>query len=685
MSRWVRWPAGAPGPLAYGADYNPEQWPSEVWAQDMALMREAGVNLVNVGIFAWAQVQPGEDSWDWGWLDEVLDLLHANGIAVDLGTGTSSPPPWLTTLHPEILPVTADGRTISPGGRQHFRPSSPVFRRYAMSHVRTLASRYRAHPALAMWHVSNELGCHNVADFSDDAAVGFRSWLAERYGNLEALNAAWATAFWSQRYSSWEQILPPRLAASIPNPTQQLDFKRFSSWTLQDYLQAEVAILRELTPDIPITTNFMVMANNVDGMDYAAWAGDVDLVANDHYLIAAREDAYDDLCFSANLTSGIAGGDPWFLMEHSTSAVNWQPVNPPKPAGQLRRDSLTNVAYGSDAVSFFQWRASAAGAEKYHSAMVPHAGADSRIFRDVCSLGSELAALAEVVGTQAIPSRVAILFDWTSWWASELGSHPSTLLRYRETALAWHRAFSELGIGVDVQPLGADLSPYTLVVAPLLYVVDSATRKRLAGFVTSGGHLITTFFSGIVDEHDHVHLGGYPGALRDLLGIRVEEFGPLLPGVEVPLDGGGHASLWAERIDVVGEDVQALLSYAAGDLTGVPAATRRTVGDGSASYVGAQLDPASLRGVCHQLAGLSGVAAELEPSLGGAVIRRVRGDASRRFTFLINGSRQPQTVTTGRGLELLTGQVVSGHVRLLPLGVAVIRDDGSGETQAAQT
>ncbi|MET0492786.1 MAG: beta-galactosidase [Actinoplanes sp.] len=644
--RWLRWPDPAPGPrLAYGADYNPEQWPRAVWDDDIRAMRAAGVNIVSLAIFSWARLEPAEGEYDIGWLDEIMDLLHAGGIAVDLATATASPPPWLTTKHPEILPVDERGATIWPGGRQHWRPTSPIFRAHALRLVRLLAERYGDHPALAAWHVSNELGCHNVYDYSDDAAAAFRVWLRERYAGLGALNAAWGTSFWSQHYSDWAQILPPRHAATHPNPTQQLDFKRFSSDALKDHLCAERDLLHELTPAIPVTTNFMVMGGQKP-MNYADWAAEVDFVANDHYVIPGPQ-ARDELSFSANLTGHLAGGRPWFLMEHSTSAVNWQPVNVPKKPGELARDSLTHVAHGADAVCFFQWRQSRAGAEKYHSAMVPHAGTSSQLFQDVVALGGTLRDLASVAGTPRTPARAAILFDWTSWWAVEQDSHPTERLRYRQEALDWYTAFLDLGGRADVIPVGASFEGYDVVVAPVLHVVPAALATRLTAFVEGGGHLITTYFSGIVDENDHVWLGGHPGSLRDLLGIRIEEFGPLLDGDTAELDNGTTGTLWTDRIDLLSEDTAVLASYKTGDQAGRAAITRRAAGDGSAAYVSTRLGPDGLAPVLADLLSRAGVGSELPEPLRGQVELAVRGTTR----FLINRTDDPVDITALGGAD----------------------------------
>ncbi|MFB7596372.1 beta-galactosidase [Streptomyces sp. NPDC056160] len=669
------YPVGPDGSrrLVYGADYNPEQWPREVWEEDVRLMREAGVNVVSLAIFSWARLQPTADSWDFTWLDEVMDLLHAAGVGVDLATATASPPPWLTTAHPEILPVTATGETLWPGARQHWRPTSPVFRAHALRLVRALATRYADHPALVAWHINNELGCHNIYDHSDDAARAFRAWLRRRYTSLDALNQAWGTAFWSQHYSAWDQILPPRLAASHPNPTQQLDFKRFSSDALKDHLLAEREVLRELTPHTPVTTNFMVMSG-IKGMNYADWAQAVDFVSNDHYVVPGPQDR-DELSFCANLTSGIAGHRPWFLMEHSTGAVNWQPVNVPKRPGELARDSLLHVAHGADAVCFFQWRQSAAGAEKYHSAMVPHAGADSDVFRDVVGLGGTLRSLAAVGGTEREKARVAILFDWDSRWAAEQDSHPTALLDYHREALDWYSALLRLGVRADVVPVPqSDFSAYDVVIAPVLHMVPQTLAKELTRYVEGGGHLVTTYFSGVVDENDHVWLGGYPGALRELLGIRIEEFGPLPEGdsVELDLDGTPAGTLWTDRISLTDGDTQVLARYRTGAFATRPAVTRRTTGHGSAAYVSTRLGAQGLAGLLPALLAPAGVSSELPEHARGVVEQAVRRDADNRYVFLVNRGDEAVALPGVSG-EVLTGHTDDGVLALPPHGVAVLR------------
>ncbi|MFJ9245869.1 beta-galactosidase [Streptomyces sp. NPDC101776] len=659
--------------LAYGADYNPEQWPREVWDEDIRLMREAGVNIVSVGIFSWARIQPAQDTWDFGWLDEIMDLLHAGGIGVDLATATASPPPWLSTEHPEILPVTAAGETLWPGGRQHWRPTSPVFREHALRLVRKLAERYADHPALVAWHVSNELGCHNVYDYSDDAARAFRDWLRARYSTVDTLNQAWGTAFWSQRYSDWEQILPPRLAASFPNPTQQLDFKRFSSDALKEHLRAERDLLREITPSVPVTTNFMVMGNT-KGMNYADWAAEIDFVSNDHYVLPGSQDR-DELSFSANLVSGISAGKPWFLMEHSTSAVNWQPVNVAKRPGDLARDSLLHVAHGADAVCYFQWRQSAAGAEKYHSAMVPHAGADSEVFRAVAELGRTLRTLAPLAGADRETARVGIVFDWESWWASEQDSHPTDRLDYRQEALDWYSALLDLGVRADVVTAQTALDRYDVVITPVLHMIPAALSKELTRYVEQGGHLVSTYFSGVVDENDHIWLGGYPGALRDLLGIRIEEFGPLLDGdtVELDLADATTGSLWTDRIAVTDLEVEVLAHYRSGTYAGRPAVTRRTVGGGSAAYVSTRLGRDGLLSLLPELLAPAGVGSELPDGARGDVELTVRRNTDSRYLFLVNRTDKTVPLTGLSGELLVGGAGADGFPVLSPREVAVVR------------
>ncbi|SCL31715.1 beta-galactosidase [Micromonospora nigra] len=656
--------------IYYGADYNPEQWPESVWADDVELMRRAGVNLVSVGIFSWALLEPEPGRFTFDWLDRALDVLHAGGIRVDLATATASPPPWLAHRHPETLPRRADGALLWPGGRQAYCPSSPVFRQRSLALVEAVATRYATHPAVVMWHVSNELGCHNVHCYCDVSAEAFRRWLRERYGDLDGLNDAWGTAFWSQRYHDWAEVNPPRLAPTFANPTQQLDFLRFSSDEQRAQLRAERAVLAGLVEQ-PVTTNFMI-GTGIKYLDYHSWAGDVDVVANDHYLTAADPQSHVGLSLAGDHTRGVARGAPWLLMEHSTSAVNWQPRNVAKTPGQLRRNSLAHVARGADGVLFFQWRASRAGAEKFHSALVPHAGADTKVFREVCRLGADLRSLAEVRGSR-VDADVAILFDYEAWWGAELDSHPSVDVSYADRLHALYESLWRRGVTADVVHPSTDLSAYRLVLVPTLYLVRDGHAAALRAFVEAGGTALVTYFSGIVDEHDHIRLGGYPGAFRDLLGVRTEEFFPLRAGETVRLDDGSTADVWTEWLHA--EDAEVLAAYADGPLPGVPALTRRPVGAGAAWYVGTRLDTAATDALVARLVADAGVRPAAEAPPGVEVVRRRDGD--RSWLFVVNHTGDAARLAA-TGVELLSGASCAGTL-VVPAGeVAVVRESAGG-------
>ncbi|WP_051477132.1 beta-galactosidase [Arthrobacter sp. Br18] len=654
----------ADGRLVFGCDYNPEQWHPEVWVEDVRLMKEAGVNLVAVNIFGWAELEPTPGAYSFDRLDAVLDLLAEQGIGVNLGTGTSSTPAWLTTLHPEVLPQAADGTRRWPGGRQAWCPSSPVYREHALRLVEQVATRYGGHPALRIWHVSNELGCHNALCYCEVSADAFRAWLRTRYGTLDELNNAWGTAFWSQRYSAWDQILPPRLTLSATNPTQTLDYQRFSSDELLAHYTAEEAILRRLSA-APVTTNFMVSAH-IRNQDYWSWAPHMDLIANDHYLDHRLDSPTSELAFAADASRGLAQGAPWLLMEHSTGAVNWQPRNIAKIPGEMLRNSLAHLARGADGLCFFQWRASLQGSEKFHSAMLPHAGIDSQNWRDVLELGSSLHRLAEVAGTR-VQAEVALVFSWEAWWAHDQESHPSSDVRYLDQVHAAYRALWDAGITVNVVAPGADLTAYRLVVVPGLYLVRDTDAAALAAYVAGGGHALVTFFSGIVDENERVRPGGYPGAFRDLLGIRSEEFFPLHPRDSLTLSNGGTATLWSEALRL--EGAEAVLTYDGGHLAGGPAVTRHGFGEGRAWYTGTVLDPATLKGLLTTAAAEAGV---VLPDVQEGLEVIVRSGNGRTYVFLINHSSEDRKYRVA-GTELMTAEA-SDNAVVVPAGaVRVVR------------
>lgn len=579
-----------PERLWFGGDYNPEQWPREIWNEDMQLMQRAGVTVATVAVFAWSKLEPREGEFEFGWLDELLDLLHNHGISVDLATATAAPPAWMAKNHPDTLPVNAQGVRLGTGSRQQYSPSSKTYARLAARLVTKLAERYGNHPAVISWHLNNELGCHVAHSFDADSASAFRVWLESKYGSLEALNLAWNTEFWSQKYSDWQEINPPTLAPTFINPTELLDWDRFSSDALLGVYKAEAEILRKLTPQIPLTTNFMGIFKHAN---YWKWAAEVDFVSDDSYPDPIDPQHPAQTAATRDLMRSLARGKSWLIMEQAPNAVNWRPQNAAKPAGMNRLYSMQALARGADGIMYFQWRQSKAGAEKFHSGIVPHAGPETRVFRETAALGNELKDMQSIIATRN-QARVAMVFDWESWWAIEQPAG-HTQLSYLGNFMTWYRPLYDANVLVDFVAPHDDLSEYDLVVAPMLYIMDSQTQQNLADYVAAGGHLAVSYQSGILDENATVHLGGYFGKLQEVLGIWVEEFAPLakpvrsgksLPEVQLSGELTGKGKVWTEKIHT--STANSVAQFVDGFNAGSPAITRNTYGKGTAWYVGTQ-------------------------------------------------------------------------------------------------
>jgi beta-galactosidase len=662
--------------LAFGGDYNPEQWPENVWHEDVRLMREAGVSMVSVGIFSWALLEPAAGEYDFGWLDRVLDLLHEGGIRVDLGTPTVVPPVWFYRAHPEALPVREDGTRYEFGSRGAICHSNADYRAAVANITTRLAERYGDHPALAMWHVHNEYGVPVSACYCDSCAAHFRRWLETTYGTVDAVNEAWGTAFWGQRYTDLEQINPPRATPTVGNPGQALDYKRFADATIRENFRMERDILHRLSPGVPVTTNFMTALSQCDSLDYWAWGREVDLVTNDHYLITDGRRTHVNLAMAADLTRSVAGGAPWLLLEHSTSGVNWQPRNPAKAPGQMARNSLAHVARGSEGAMFFQWRQSRRGAEKFHSAMVPHGGTGTRVWREVVELGKALDALGEIRGTRTV-ADAAVLWDWQSWWAQNLDWRPSEDHDARERADAFYEALYDRHLTVDFAHPEADLSAYPLVVVPALYLMTEAAGRNLTRYAEGGGTLVVSYFSGIVDEHDAVHDGAYPGPLREALGLTVEEFSPLLRDETVLVTGPDgvalEADVWTEF--VVPRGAETVWTYADGLTAGRPAVTRHRLGEGTAWYVSTRLGRTGLDALLGRAAEDAGLAPRQDLPRDVEVVRRT--GESGTFLFALNHTASDVKVPLDTpGTELLTGERAAGRLALPAGAVRVVRLDG---------
>lgn len=669
--------------LLHGADYNPEQWENYpgIIEKDITMMQQAKCNVMSVGIFSWAKLEPREGEYDFAWLDAVIEKLYAAGIHIFLATPSGARPAWMSQKYPEVLRVGRDRVSALHGGRHNHCMTSPVYREKTLKINRLLAERYSQHPAVLGWHISNEYGgeCHCGL-----CQQKFRDWLKARYKTLDALNHAWWSTFWSHTYTDWSQIESPAPQGEVSIHGLNLDWRRFNTAQVSDFCRHEVAPLKAVNADLPVTTNFMEYFYDYD---YWQLAKEIDFISWDSYPMWHREKEETTLaCYTAmyhDMMRSLKGGKPFVLMESTPSTTNWQPISKLKKPGMHILSSLQAVAHGADSVQYFQWRKSRGSVEKFHGAVIDHVGhLDTRVGREVSKLGDMLARLSAVAGCRT-EARVAIIFDQQSRWAMDDAAGPRNMgLEYEKTVNEHYRPFWEKGIAVDVIDADQPLSQYALVIAPMLYMVRQGFAERAEAFVAEGGHLVTTYWSGIVDETDLCFTGGFPGPLRKLLGIWAEEIDCLGEGERNLVQGlAGNASGLQGPYQVRHlcellhtETAQALATYRDDFYAGRPAVTVNRFGNGKAWHVASRNDLQFQRdffaGIINELALPQAVDADFPPG----VVATARTDGESTWVFVQNFTAQQQLVTLPEGYtDSMTDAAAVGETVLLPWDCRVLK------------
>ncbi|HHK9551172.1 beta-galactosidase [Enterobacter sichuanensis] len=669
--------------LLHGADYNPEQWENYpgIIEQDIAMMQQAKCNVMSVGIFSWAKLEPREGEYDFAWLDNIIEKLYAAGIHIFLATPSGARPAWMSQKYPEVLRVGRNRVPALHGGRHNHCMSSPVYRAKTLKINGLLAERYSHHPAVLGWHISNEYGgeCH-----CDLCQARFRDWLKARYKTLDALNHAWWSTFWSHTYTDWSQIASPAPQGEVSIHGLNLDWRRFNTAQVTDFCRHEVAPLKAANAELPVTTNFMEYFYDYD---YWQLAKAIDFISWDSYPMWHREKDETALaCYTAmyhDMMRSLKGGKPFVLMESTPSTTNWQPTSKLKKPGMHILSSMQAVAHGADSVQYFQWRKSRGSVEKFHGAVIDHVGhLDTRVGREVTRLGEMLARLSGVVGCRT-EARVAIVFDQQNRWALDDAEGPRNMgMEYEKTVNEHYRPFWEKGIAVDVIDADGDLSQYALVIAPMLYMVREGFAGRAEAFVANGGHLVTTYWTGVVDETDLCHLGGFPGPLRKLLGIWAEEIDCLgegernlvqgLAGNAAGLQGPYQVRHLCELIHA--ESAQVLATYRDDFYAGRPAVTVNRVGKGKAWHVASRNDLPFQRdffaGIINELALPRAIESELPPG----VVATARTDGETSWVFVQNYTAQQQYITLPQGYtDCMTDAAAAGDTVLLPWDCRVLR------------
>ena len=653
------------GRILYGGDYNPNQWPKEIWEQDMVYFKDARINSATINVFSWAKIQPAEDTYYFDELDEIVEMLSKENYDIVLATSTGAMPAWLYKKYPEVARTDYFGRHHKFGQRHNHCPNSLVFQKYAKALVEKLAERYAHNPHVTCWHISNEYGGECYCENCEKA---FRVWLKNKYGTIEAVNKAWNMEFWGHTVYDWDEIVQPNaLGDGMENGTDtafaglSVDYRRFMSDSMQENYKMERDVVRRYNSDTIITTNLM---GTYKFLDYFKWAKEMDIVSWDNY--PSYNTPWSFTAMSHDLMRGLKDA-PFMLLEQTPSQQNWQPYNSLKKPGQMRAQSIQTMAHGADTVQFFQLRRSVGGCEKFHGAVIGHVGHNNtRVFREVKQLGEELERLGTSTLGSVNQADVGIIFDWDNYWALDYTSGPTEDLKYVDQIHHYYKFFYDNNIGVNMIPVDADFSKYKIVVAPVLYMVKEGMKEALTKFVENGGILITTFMSGLVNESDNVHLGGYPGPLRELAGVWVEEIDALAPEQTNTItftDGTRMTcNLLCDLMHL--EGAQLLASYDENFYAGMPAITKNTFGKGCTYYIGTNMGQEGIDKVLKMATQQAGVHPVVKEPTALEVVCRKTADSTHYYIF---NFKETEIVIPDQFVgytDLLTGKKVESGMRM---------------------
>ena len=667
----------------FGGDWNPEQWPEDTWEEDIEKLEDAHINEATINVFSWALLQPSEDRYDFSMLDKIVVLLVKHRFNIVMATGTAALPAWMVRTHPEVIRTDQEGRHRVFGGRHNFCPTSEYFRQASGALAGYLAERYADTPGLVAWHVGNEYGGGGGLCYCEGCARAFRVWLKGKYGTVQALNQAWCANFWSHTIYDWDDVVPPVINGDGIGENKcvisglQMDYRRFQEQAQLACFTNERDAIRRHDGSTPITTNLM---GTFKDLDYFEWARQMDLVSWDNYPGMDTPPSFTAM--SHDLMRGVGGGRPFMLMEQTPNQQNWFPFCKVKRPGEVRRLSWQAVAHGADTVQFFQMKQSRGGCERFHGAVIDHSGSEeSRVFKETAALGTELNRVgARLMGSRVV-AKVAIMFDWQSYWSLEGCVGPTAGFSYPQEVHRFYRPLYRRNLAVDFIPSTSPvetLKKYDLVLAPALISLLPGVADHLESYVSDGGTFVTGYMAGIHDERDLVVPGGYPGVLRRLTGVWVEEIDALAPDETIPVeglaavDGQPAGQIVASLIHC--EGAKPLASYGGSDFyAGSPALTANDFGGGRAYFVGTPLDEAGMDAFMDPIVDGLGLPAVDTPKDVSISIRQ--SDDGTRYAIVINSARSPITADLPLlrgGEDLLAGGRVSGPLDLPPYGVALV-------------